>query len=87
MSVKAKRRTRKPPLSLSKAEIAEIDALLKKHREQLRRGMPADVAFYYERRDSGRTCRQACADLLRSGIPMSRGLRLLAGLHMLEADD
>ena len=49
--------------------------------------MPEDVAYYYERRDSGRTCRQACADLLRSGIPMSRSLRLLAGLHMLEADE
>jgi hypothetical protein len=82
-----KQRIRKPRLSLSKAEIAKIDALRKKHRDELRRGMPKDVAYYYERRDSGRTCRQACADLLRSGIPMSRGLRLLAGLHMLEGDE
>jgi hypothetical protein len=84
---KVKPRPYRPPPTLSKAEIAEIDALLKKHRDQQRRELPADIAFYNERRDSGRTCKQACSDLLRSGIPSNRGLRLLAGLHLLEGGE
>ena len=65
---KGKKRPYKPPPRLDKAEIAKIDALLKEHRDQLPRVLPADVAFYTERRASGHTSQEACSGLLMSGI-------------------
>ena len=80
--MKKRKRPYKPSQPPSEAKIAEIDAMLKAHRDQHRREMPADVAFYYERIDGGCTSKQACFELLRSGLLRDRGLSGLVSLHL-----